>query len=110
LGCRCLCQSDERFKDIIEPIENVVEKFKNIRTVIGKYKTENEGIRRNFLIAQDLIKVFPEVVDVDENEENPMGVRYQDLIPVLVKAIQELKAEVDLLKGEPIIPTDNNLE
>jgi hypothetical protein len=37
------------------------------------------------------------------------------LIPVLVKAIQELKAEIDLLKGEPIVPevtpeTNNNLE
>jgi hypothetical protein len=92
--------SDERFKDIIEPIDNVVDKFKNIRTIVGKYKTDKEGTRRNFLIAQDLLKVFPEVVDVDENEENPMGVRYTDLIPVLVKALQELSAKVTLLENK----------
>jgi hypothetical protein len=89
--------SDERFKDIIEPI-SVLDKLKNIRAVIGKYKTDKEGVRRNFLIAQDLLEVFPEVVDVDEDEEKPMGVRYQELIPVLIKAIQELKAEIDSLK------------
>jgi len=90
--------SDERFKDIIEPIF-VNDKLKNIRSVIGKYKTDKEGIRRNFLIAQDLLKVFPEVVDIDENNEKPMGVRYQDLIPILVSAIQELKQEIDNLKN-----------
>ena len=92
--------SDGRFKDIIEPIENVIEKFKNIRTVIGKYKTDKEGTRRNFLIAQDLLKVFPEVVDIDENMEKPMGIRYQDLIPVLLKAIQELSSEINQLKAK----------
>ena len=33
------------------------------------------------------------------------------IIAMLTKAIQELKAEIDLLKGiAPIEPTDNNLE
>jgi hypothetical protein len=91
--------SDERFKDIIEPI-SVNDKLKNIRAVVGKYKTDKEGIRRNFLIAQDLLEVFPEVVDVDEDEEKPMGVRYQELIPILIKAIQELKTEIDSLKNQ----------
>ena len=66
----------------------------------GKYKTDKEGTRRNFLIAQDLLKVFPEVVDVDENKEKPMGIRYQDLIPVLLKAIQELSLEINQLKAK----------
>ena len=91
--------SDERFKDIIEPI-SVNDKLKDVRAVIGKYKTDNEDIRRNFLIAQDLLKVFPEVVDIDEDETKPMGVRYQDLIPVLVKAIQELQAQITELKNK----------
>ena len=38
------------------------------------------------------------------------GVDYSKLVPIMIKAIQELKAEIDLLKGKPIIPTDNNLE
>ena len=45
------------------------------------------------------------------------SVKYSVFVPMLIKSIQEqqvmiqeLKAEIDLLKGEPIVPTDNNLE
>jgi hypothetical protein len=89
--------SDERFKDIIEPIENVIEKLKNVRTVIGKYKTDKEGTRRNFLLAQDLQKDFSEVVDLNEDQEKAMGVRYTELIPVLLRGIQEQQIIIDNL-------------
>ncbi len=84
--------SDERVKDIIEPIENATEKLSGLRTVIGKYKTDEEGTRRSFLIAQDVQAVFPEAVDTSNEDE--FGVRYQDMIPVLVKAIQEQQAMI----------------
>jgi hypothetical protein len=97
--------SDERVKDIIEPIENATEKLSNWRTVVGKYKTDLDGVRRSFLIAQDVLATFPEAVDT--SDENEYGVRYQDTIPVLVKAIQEqqaiitqLQADVAALKGQ----------
>jgi hypothetical protein len=89
--------SDERKKDIIEPIHNGVEKLLGLRTVIGKYKSDDEKMRRVFLIAQDVKKVLPEAVKEDNNGD--LTLQYQDLIPVLVNAIQELKAEIDLLKG-----------
>jgi hypothetical protein len=96
--------SDERVKDIIEPIENATEKLSSWRTVVGKYKTDSNGVRRSFLIAQDVLSTFPEAVDT--SDENEYGVRYQDTIPVLVKAIQEqqalitqLQADVAALKG-----------
>jgi Chaperone of endosialidase len=38
--------SDERLKDIIEPIENAAEKVSSLRAVIGKYKTDSDGTRR----------------------------------------------------------------
>jgi hypothetical protein len=48
--------------------------------------------------------VFPDLIDewkdpAPEGEEPYKSVR-QDLIPVLVKAIQELKAELDTVKAE----------
>ena len=82
--------SDERVKDIIEPIENATQKLSAWRTVVGKYKADAEGTRRSFLIAQDVLATFPEAVDTTNADE--YGLNYQDLIPVLVKAIQELKA------------------
>jgi hypothetical protein len=90
--------SDERVKDIIEPIQNATTKLANWRTVIGKFKTDEEGTRRSFLMAQDVLKTFPEAVDATNPEE--YGLRYQDVIPVLVKAIQELKADLDAAKAE----------
>jgi hypothetical protein len=79
--------SDERVKDIIEPIENATQKLSAWRTVVGKYKVDAEGTRRSFLIAQDVLATFPEAVDTSNADE--YGLNYQDTIPVLVKAIQE---------------------
>ena len=41
------------------------------------------------LIAQEILKVIPEVVHVPEEAEELMGVNYAELVPVLIKAIQE---------------------
>ena len=82
--------SDETTKDIIEPIQNAAEKVSSLRAVIGKYKTDEEGVRRSFLIAQDVQAVLPEAVN--ENYDGKLGLSYTDVIPLLVAAIQELKA------------------
>jgi hypothetical protein len=89
--------SDERNKDIIEPITDAMSKVNTLRSVIGKYKTDAEGTRRAFLIAQDVEKILPEAVDT--SEEDKWTLRYTDTIPLLVKAIQELKAEFDAYKA-----------
>jgi hypothetical protein len=47
-------------------------------------------------IAQDLQKVFPQLVL--ENKEGTLGVNYIGLIPVLVDAIKEQQAEIEELK------------
>jgi hypothetical protein len=93
-------QSDERTKDIIEPIGDALNKVDSLRAVIGKYKTDEEGTRRSFLIAQDVQAVLPEVIDVDTDEQGTMSIRYTEVIPLLVAAIKELKAEIDLIKGK----------
>ena len=86
--------SDETQKDIIEPITNGLEKISSLRSVIGKYKFDDDEKRRSFLIAQDVEKVLPEAVDslVDIKTEMPLlNLRYTDLIPLLVSAIKDLK-------------------
>jgi len=85
--------SDETLKDIIEPIQNGAEKVASLRAVIGKYKTDEAGTRRSFLIAQDVQKVLPEAIN--QTPEGKLGLQYTDVIPLLVAAIQELKTTVD---------------
>jgi hypothetical protein len=49
------------------------------------------------VIAQEVEKVFPDVVNTDE--EGKKTVTYQQLIPVLIEAVKELSQEVDNLKS-----------
>jgi hypothetical protein len=88
--------SDERYKDIIEPISNAVSKVGSLRAVIGKFKFDPEGTRRSFLIAQDLLAAFPEVVVADNPDK--LAVTYTEIIPLLVAAIKELTARVQTLE------------
>ena len=87
--------SDERLKDIIEPITNAAEKVSTLRAVIGNYKTDPKKTRRPFLIAQDIQAVLPEAVD--DTDENELSLRYTETIPLLVAAIQEQQAIIESL-------------
>lgn len=49
------------------------------------------------LIAQEVQEVFPEIVS--EREDGTLGIRYTELIPVLIKAVQEQQAEINDLKA-----------
>jgi hypothetical protein len=90
--------SDERKKDIIEPITDAASKVSTLRAVIGKYKDDSKQKRRSFLIAQDVQAVLPEAVDTSNPDE--LGLSYSDTIPLLVAAIKELKADLDATKAE----------
>jgi hypothetical protein len=92
--------SDERLKTDLIPIEGAANKIASIRAVTGRYKTDNEGTSRSFLIAQDVQRVLPEAVNVQGDEQGTLGLQYTDVIPLLVAAIQELKAELDATKAE----------
>jgi hypothetical protein len=98
-GVAWIANSDERLKTDLVPIEDAINKVNSLRSVIGRYKTDKEGTKRAFLIAQDLIKVLPEVVTTDE-KTGDLGVSYSEVIPLLVAAIKELKAEIEELKNK----------
>jgi len=92
--------SDERQKNIIEPIQNGLEKVNTLRAVIGSYKNDEKNIRRPFLIAQDVQAVLPEAVNFQNEEEGILGMAYTDVIPLLVASIKELKTIVDAQAAE----------
>lgn len=88
--------SDERFKTDFQPIENAIEKVCSLRALTGRYKEDATNTRKSFLIAQDVLAVFPEAVDTENPEK--YGLSYTDTIPLLVAAIKELKMEFDAYK------------
>ena len=55
--------------------------------------------RRHFGIdAEELQKIYPNLVL--EGQDGYLGVNYVELVPVLIRAIQELKQELGEVKGE----------
>jgi hypothetical protein len=107
--------SDARLKDFKGKIGDALYKVSQLN---GYYYTENEkaeefGYNNKELqvgvSAQEVQAVLPEVIapapfDMNENNEsksgeNYMTVRYEKLVPLLIEAIKELKAEVEALKA-----------
>jgi len=97
--------SDERLKNINGMIDNAIEKLSSIRAVDYSWKSDATKKHNLGLIAQDVEKVFPQVIDLsksfDENDDTEyLSVKYTELIPVLVAAIQELSAKVTALENK----------
>jgi len=86
--------SDLILKTNIQPISNPIDKILQINGVTFNWRENNKpsvGI-----IAQEIEKVFPELV----NGENPKTVNYNGLIGLLIEAIKELNEEVKNLKAK----------
>ena len=51
------------------------------------------------MIAQEVQAVLPEAVVVGSDENETLSVAYGNMVGLLIEAIKELKAEIDILKG-----------
>ena len=66
----------------------------------GSIACKTTGKQDIGLIAQEVYKILPEIVNKPKKEAIQLwGMNYEKLTPVLIKAIQELKAENDKLKS-----------
>jgi len=88
--------SDESLKENIKPLNNVLDKIKDYRCVEYNLKTDKD--KKIGFIAQDWENDFAPIVD--KNDKGLLGMKYTETIPVLLKAIQELKAEIEILKNK----------
>jgi hypothetical protein len=92
--------SDERLKTDLIPIEAGLEKASSLRAVTGRYLTDEEGVSRAFLIAQDVQAVLPEAVDQEGDEIGTLSLRYTEVIPLLVAALKESKERIETLEAK----------
>ena len=76
-------QSDERLKSNIVSLGSTLSKL----ILIDGKSYEKDGKQRIGVLAQEIQKVFPELVTVDGNEM--LAVNYQGLVPVLINALKE---------------------
>jgi hypothetical protein len=94
--------SSKRYKTDIVNLENSLDKINSLRPV--RYVDINTNEPACGLIAEETVEVIPEVVFTKEIEgfDKPQveGINYSDIVPFLIKSIQELKAEVEQLKTQ----------
>ena len=91
-----LTTSDARVK------ENIVDApAGNIDAIrVRSFDWKDGGSHQKYgMVAQELVDVAPEAVSQGETEEDMWGVDYSKLVPMMIKEIQDLKAEVAALKG-----------
>ncbi|MGB5981910.1 MAG: tail fiber domain-containing protein [Nonlabens sp.] len=96
-----LNHSDRRLKKDIKPISGSLEKILDLNPVSYTYKDDkfNTGTRIGF-IAQELVKVMPEVVVSPKKKDEYYSVRYTEIVPYNVQAIQQQQAMISELKED----------
>jgi hypothetical protein len=101
--------SDKNLKENIVPIADALEKIDHINGVTFDWtdaEIQKRGgidgyfVRKNDVgvIAQEIETVLPEIVAT--NAEGYKAVKYELIVPLLIQAIKELKAEVETLKSK----------
>jgi hypothetical protein len=96
--------SDERIKNVLGPVEYGLSEVLAIEPVKFALKSDPDQTAHLGFIAQQVNGIVPESVfdtkeEIVEGEPTKLGMEYVALIPVLVNAIKELKAENDALKA-----------
>lgn len=92
--------SDKRLKDNITPIPNALGKVLSIsgNTFNWNEASPYEGKADTGVIAQEIETLdLPGVTNI--RDDGTHAVKYEKLVPLLIEAIKELKAEVDELKS-----------
>jgi len=89
--------SDYRLKQDLKDY-NAIDLISKIKSYDYEWKCDNT--RAYGVVAHELQEIIPQAVTGEKDAENMQGVDYSKLVPILVKAIQELKAEIDILKNK----------
>ena len=90
-----ITSSDYRLKQDLKPI-NGLDLVSQIK--VYDYEWKSDETRAYGVLAHELQEVIPQAVSGEKDDEKMQGVDYSKLVPILVQAIQELKAEIEILK------------
>jgi len=97
----CLA-STRKIKQNEQPLRSGLQTVMALRPVSYDLKPEFNPMhlgRQVGLVAEDVVKVDPRLVALDDNGD-PRGVRYMQLTAVLAEAVQEQQKQIDQLKEQ----------
>lgn len=89
--------SDIRLKENIKPLQNSLDKVKNLQGVSFNWKNDELKSAKIGLIAQDVEKILPELVFTNPTD-GYKGINYAEMSAVLIEAIKEQQIQIDELK------------
>ena len=99
--------SDINVKENVIPAPNYLNKLLQVEVVKYSLKEEHSDVPTKLgVVAQQVEQIFPNIVEQtnSSNEDGDLvptkAVKYSVFVPMLIKAIQELKAELDTVKAE----------
>ena len=106
-----ITKSDARLKHRVKDITYGLKEVLELNPVEFTWKDLDNYPKQLGLIAQEVLDIIPEAVVINDignpgverkanHDLGPMGIRYNFLIPVLIKAVQEQQVELDRLKEE----------
>jgi Chaperone of endosialidase len=91
--------SSERYKTAIVPLGSRTEKLSQLRPVSFHLKNDPKGEVQYGLIAEEVAKVYPELVIRGSNGRIE-GVRYDELAPMLLNEVQKQQSTLQSLAEE----------
>jgi hypothetical protein len=93
--------SDIRLKDNVEDIGYGLDTVMALRAV--QFDRKADGVHDLGLVSQEVQLIVPEVIEEAPGEDGEgttyLFLRKDGLVPVLIKAVQELAARVETLEG-----------
>jgi hypothetical protein len=87
--------SSARYRRDIHDMDAASSNLMKLRPVTFEYKQDPQGERQYGLIAEEVARLYPELVSYD-TDGKVITVRYHELVPMLLKEIQKLNARVEV--------------
>jgi hypothetical protein len=92
--------SSKRYKKNIKKLSPSLPIISSLRPVTFNWKDKAKGEDTQYgLIAEEVLSIIPEAVSVNDKGEAE-AISYTKLIPVLIKAVQELQTKVEKLEKQ----------
>jgi hypothetical protein len=94
--------SDARLKSNIKVLGYGLDAILKLQPVSFTWNDDSKKALRIGLIAQDVEKVISEVVDKGNDPARTLGINYSEIVPVLIKGIQEQQTQIETVRQENI--------
>ena len=86
--------SDKKLKKNIKSINIGLQEILQLNPISFNYKTDNKSDKSRYgFIAQEVNEIVPEIVDKTSNDY--LGIKSDNIIPILTKAIQEQQEMIE---------------